>query len=164
MSIASTLVEQHRYARSRLLGTLADIEKSEKATEALGWMMPFGKGRAHIAWQMMHCAATLDRYLNVRVLGKEPAFPDLVAKFAGGSESSAERVPTFAEIREALDQTAEPYFKYFETLSDEKLNQKANEAADRTQLQVMLLLNWHESHHQGQCHLIWNSFKAREQT
>ncbi|MCE9598942.1 MAG: DinB family protein [Spirochaetia bacterium] len=163
MSIATTLIAQHKFVRNRLLVTLTDIEKSENPQEALAWMMPFGKGRAHIAWQMMHCAATLDRYLNVRVFGKEPLFPDLVARFAGGSESLAQVVPTSLEIRQALDQTTEPYFKYFESLTDDRLNQKANEAADRTQMEVMFLLNWHESHHQGQCHLIWNSFKAKAQ-
>lgn len=58
------------FARGRLLGTLEAIEKSgQDVTGALAWRP--GAGRAHIAWQAMHCAATHDKYLHANLL-KQP--------------------------------------------------------------------------------------------
>lgn len=84
MNPIETFLEQHTYIRSRLIGLLKEIEDSGKAEEALYWKLPYGeKGRAHIHWQVLHCAATLDRYLNVRVLKQNPKNEKLVAGFAG---------------------------------------------------------------------------------
>ena len=160
MNEAHLLIEQHKFSRARLLKTLDEVEASPKAAEAIQWSMPFGRGRAHIGWQMMHCAATLDRYLNVRILGGKPHKAGLVEHYAGGSESKPDRIVTPTEIREALAETVGPYFEYFLNMSPEKLHEKPNEAADRTHLDMMMLMNWHEAHHQGQCHIIWNSFRA----
>lgn len=160
MNEVQTLIEQHRYCRVRLLKTLEEIEQSGMAKAAIHWSMPFGKGRAHIGWQMMHCAATLDRYLNVRILNQTPKNQSLVDNYAGGSESRVDYIVTPQEIRGALEEATEPYFDYFLNLDASKLREKPHPAADRTHLDILLLLTWHEAHHQGQCHIIWNSFKA----
>ncbi len=160
MNEAHVLIEQHRYNRMRLLKTLEEIEGSGMAKEAIHWSMPFGKGRAHIGWQMMHCAATLDRYLNVRILAGQARNAELVENYAGGSESKTDLIVTPQQIRASLDETTAPYFDYFLKLDPAKLREKPHAAADRTNLEILMLLSWHEAHHQGQCHIIWNSFKA----
>jgi len=160
MNAVELLIEQHKFGRGRLMATLADIEKSGHATEALHWMMPFGKGRAHMAWQMLHCAATMDRYLNVRILGGEPSNPQLIADYASGSVCRADLLVGPEEIRERLEEVTLPYYQYFLALDPSRWNEKPNPQADRTHFEMLMLISWHEAHHQGQCHIIWNSFKT----
>ena len=71
------------FVRKKTLDTLDAIAKRPDATELLGWRP--GPGRAHIAWQLMHIAATDDRHLGVRMKGGEAADQELVRRFAGGS-------------------------------------------------------------------------------
>src|SRR5947209_18253770 len=109
---SQTLIAAMDFSRNRLLGTLTTIEKTaaEKnipVKQILAWRP--GPGRAHIAWQAAHCAATHDKYLNVGLLGKPaPVDPTLVADFGGGSTPSDEKVPDLARIRRALDSTCTP--------------------------------------------------------
>ncbi len=161
MSPVEALLRQHEFVRARLLKTLDDIEASPFAQEALHWKMPFGKGRAHIAWQMMHCAATIDRYLHMRLQEKEPAHAKLSEHYGAGTTADAALHVSPREIREALALTFEPYRNYLSKLDDSRLPEKPFEKSDRTHMDIMTMLAWHEAHHQGQCHLIWNSFQAQ---
>jgi hypothetical protein len=156
----NTLIEQHRFIRNRLLKLLGEIEASEKVREALLWMMPFGKGRAHISWQMLHCAATLDKYLNVRILQGVAFDPELVELYGGGSASDPAAYVEPAAIREILERTTEPYYQYYLSIVPERLDDPPYQGADRTHREILYLLNWHEASHQGQCQIIWNSFRA----
>ena len=160
MTPIDALIQQFEYGRMRLLKTLSDIEALPVADELLHWRMPFGKGRAHIGWQMMHCAATLDRYLNVRILEKDPVDSHLVTNYAGGSNPDDQVRITPDQIRSALAATAPPFLSYFRALSEDRLSQKPHERADRTHVEIFHLLTWHEAHHQGQCHLAMNCFMA----
>jgi len=158
----NTLIEQHRYIRSRFLKLLAEIESSDHSKEALVWMMPFGEGRAHITWQMMHCAATLDKYLHLRLQNhKEPADPALVEQYGGGSKADKNRIVAPEEIRATLEKTTQPYYEFFHALLPEALDDKPFPDSDRTFREILYLLNWHEANHQGQSQIIWNSFRAR---
>ena len=97
-----TLVAGLEFARMRLLGTLDAIEKSgQDAGKVLSWRP--GLGRAHIAWQAMHCAATHDRYLNAGILHGAVKDQALVANFAGGTTPSDSDVPTLAMIRQKFE-------------------------------------------------------------
>src|SRR2546421_3972120 len=94
------------FARTRLLGTLDAIEKTcrEKnfdVQKALAWRP--GPGRAHIAWQAMHCAATHDKYVNVNLKGGPAADAALVAAYGGGSTPADDAVPGLPAIRAALE-------------------------------------------------------------
>lgn len=63
-----TVIAAAEFTRGRLLGILDTIEKSgQDVNKILAWRP--GAGRAHIGWQAMHCAATHDRYVNVRLKG-----------------------------------------------------------------------------------------------
>jgi hypothetical protein len=156
-----TLLAAMEFSRMRLLGTLDTIEKSGQDTaKILAWRP--GPGRAHIAWQAMHCAATHDRYLNAGILQGSPKDADLVANFAGGTTPSDINVPSFAVIRQKLTATYEPLKKFTsEQTADSLQRQVPGPGGKQRSLgEAITLLTWHESHHQGQIHLTWNLYKA----
>jgi hypothetical protein len=155
-----TLIAMLDFARARLLGTLDAIEKSgADVQEVLAWRP--GPGRAHIGWQAMHCAATLDRYLNVRLRGQKEADPDLVKDFAGGSTPADDNVPTLATIRQTLEKHLAPFRSFISEATPELLAKKINFGnVERSVAESLVLLLWHEAHHQGQIHLTWNMYKA----
>jgi DinB superfamily len=149
------------FSRNRLLGSLDAIEKSgQPAAQALSWRP--GPGRAHLAWQFMHCAATHDRYLNVRLKGGAENDPALVAAYGGGSTPSDSNIPSFADIRTTLEQTFTPFRQFVAGLNDADLTKIIPFPGNvqRTLAESLLLMAWHESHHQGQIHLTWNLYKA----
>src|SRR4051794_20295084 len=151
-----TLVASLDFARARLLGTLDTIEKSgQDIQKVLAWRP--GPGRAHIGWQAMHCAATHDRYLNVGVKGGKPKDDVLVAGFAGGTTPSDENVPTLPSIRAALETNYAAFRSFVAGVTPEELSRKL--ASGRTIGESIVLLTWHEAHHQGQIHLTWNLYK-----
>lgn len=157
----ATLLAGLEFSRARLLGTLDAIEKSGvDVQKVLAWRP--GTGRAHIGWQAMHCAATHDRYVNVRLKGGKENDADLVANFAGGSTPSDTNVPTLAQIREKLETTFKMFKDYVTASTAEELA-KVSEfpgGVKRSAAESILLLTWHEAHHQGQIHLTWNCYKA----
>ena len=158
----ATLISGMKYSRERLLGTLDGIEKSGYDMKTVLAWRP-GPGRAHIGWQAIHCAATLDRYLNVGVLKQSPADPKLCEDFAGGSTPSDHNVPSLAEIREKLEKTLSIFVRFIESQSPEEmtLQRPFGKAGQTRNLEESVqLLTWHEAHHQGQIHLTWNLFKA----
>jgi hypothetical protein len=149
------------FSRARLLGILDAIEKSgQPAAQVLSWRP--GPGRAHLAWQFMHCAATHDRYLNVRLKGGTEKDPALVAAYGGGSSPSDANIPTFADIRTTLEQNYTPFRQFVAAASDADLANKISFPGNvqRTLAESILLMAWHEAHHQGQIHLTWNLYKA----
>jgi hypothetical protein len=151
-----TLVAALDFNRSRLLGILTTIEKSgQDPQKVLAWRP--APGRAHIAWQAIHCAATHDKYLNVTVKGGKPTDEALVANFGGGSTPSDTNVPDLAAIRSALESHYANFRSYVAGISADELVRKLPNG--RTVGESILLLTWHEAHHQGQIHLTWNLFK-----
>jgi len=158
---ADTLNASLDFARGRLLGTLETIEKSgQPMQKVLAWRP--GPGRAHIGWQAMHCAATHDRYLNVGLLQKSPKDEKLVSDFGGGSTPSDERVPELSTIRQRLQENLQALKGYVAGLSAADLDRKitGRDGKERSIAESLILLAWHEAHHQGQIHLTWNLYKA----
>jgi hypothetical protein len=156
----STLLAQLDFTRQRLLGILDTIEKSGQPPEkVLAWRP--APGRAHIAWQAMHCAATHDRYLNVRLKGGVAKSEQTVADFGGGSTPSDANVPLLAAIRDQLAARYADFRAYVAALTPADLARKVmHRDVERTVGESILLLAWHEAHHQGQIHLTWNCYKA----
>jgi uncharacterized damage-inducible protein DinB len=155
-----TLISMMEMVRQRLLGSLEAIEKSGRDVgEVLRWRP--GAGRAHIAWQAMHCAATHDRYLNVFIKGESPVDEKLVAAFGGGSVPSDQNVPGLGEIRQALEKNLRAFTDYVRTLKAEDLGRMVGPADRRRTLgDAIQIMVWHEAHHQGQIHLTWNLHQA----
>ena len=158
---SESLVFALEFSRTRLLATLDAIEKSgQDVAKVLAWRP--GPGRAHIAWQAMHCAATHDRYLNAGILQGSVKDQELVANFAGGSTPSDTNVPTLAVIRQKLAATYNPLKKFASEQTPQSLMRQvpAPGGKTRTVAESIVLLTWHEAHHQGQIHLTWNLYKA----
>jgi len=158
---SESLVFALEFSRARLLGTLDAIEKSgQDVAKVLAWRP--GPGRAHIAWQAMHCAATHDRYLNVGILQGSASDPELVANFGGGSKPSDTNVPTLAVIRQKLAARYEPLKKFASEQTPQSLMRQvlAPGGKTRSHAEAIVMLTWHEAHHQGQIHLTWNLYKA----
>lgn len=156
----NTLIASMEFARTRLLGTLSAIENSgQDVQKVLAWRP--GPGRAHIAWQAMHCAATHDRYFNARLRNLPVKDENLVRDFAGGSVPSDSNVPTLADIRKKLEITFADAVAAVRSLTPADLSREMEfGTAKRTIGETLLLLAWHEGHHQGQIHLTWNCYKA----
>jgi hypothetical protein len=156
-----TLIAMMEMVRQRLLASLETIEKSgQDVARVLAWRP--GPGRAHIAWQAMHCAATHDKYLHVAILGQPAARdPKLVEAFGGGSAPSDSNVPGLPAIRQALETNFAAFKSYLAGLNSTDL-QKVVGPPDRrrTIAESAMLMAWHEAHHQGQIHLTWNLYKA----
>jgi len=149
-----TLLE---FTRKKTLDTLEAIAKRPDAKEVLAWRP--GPGRAHIAWQLMHIAATDDRHLTVRMKGGAAAEPENVRRFAGGSTPD-DNIPSTDEIRRYLTERRAAMLDHFASLDDSDLGKKPNDAAPWTYEAWVQVLMWHESHHQGQAHLTLNLYKA----
>ena len=159
-----TLLAVTDFSRARLLGTLDAIEKAAGADvgRALAWRP--APGRAHVAWQAMHCAATHDRYLNVLLRGTgAPKDRALCDAFAGGSTPSDDDVPGLATIRATLARTFDDYRAHVAGLDANALArvQAMPNGTTRTVAESITLLAWHEAHHQGQIHLTWNCYQAK---
>ncbi len=158
MSELKTILSLLDFTRDRLVGSLDDIAKSgQDVQQVLGWRP--GVGRAHIAWQAMHCAATHDKYVNVRIQGGEPNDPSLCESFAGGSTPSDSNVPTLSSIREKLALNFDAFKAFLKSADLAKVTHFPNNV-QRTTAESAILLAWHEAHHQGQIHLTWNLYKA----
>ena len=158
---SESLVFALEFSRARLLGTLDAIEKSgQDVAKILAWRP--GPGRAHIAWQAMHCAATHDRYLNAGILQGSVKDQELVANFGGGSTPSDANVPTLAVIRQKLAANYNPLKKFASEQTPQSLLRQVPAPGGKTRsvAEAIVLLTWHEAHHQGQIHLTWNLYKA----
>jgi hypothetical protein len=145
------------FVRKKTLDTIDAIAKRPDAAELLAWRP--GPGRAHVAWQLMHVAATDDRHLGVRMKGGDPAEPENVRRFAGGSTPD-ENVPSADEIRRYLTERRAAMLDHLMSLSDGDLAKKPNEQAPWTYETWFQVLTWHEAHHQGQAHLAINLYKS----
>jgi len=157
---SQTLIAMIDFTRGRLLGTLDAIEKSgQDPAKVLAWRP--GPGRAHIAWQAVHCAATHDKYFHVIIKGDaNPTDPKLVEQYGGGSTPD-QNVPTLAEIRAALARHLEPLKAFVRQATPDDLARIVGPPNRRMSAgEGVILLAWHEAHHQGQMHLTWNLYQA----
>ena len=144
------------FNRGRTLATLDRIAGMGEPQSVLAWRP--GPGRAHSAWQVMHLAATDDRMLNVRFKEGAPNDADLCERFAGGSTPSDVDVPTVDAIRDALQRNRKVLIDYLDATQPSDLDRML--VNDRTLRDWLLILAWHEAHHQGQAHLTLNLYEA----
>ena len=155
------IVDLFEFVRKKTIDLLDTIAKQPDAAALLGWRP--APGRAHIAWQLMHIAATDDRHLYARMKGGEPKEPEYVRRFAGGSTPD-DVIPTVDVIRRYLTERRQEMIDHFRSVDDAALATKPNEKAPWTYLEWSRVLVWHEAHHQGQAHLTMNLYKAAHST
>lgn len=148
--------------RGRLLGSLEAIETSGLDVKAALTFRP-GPARSHIAWQAMHCAATHDKYINVYLRGSQIKDPALVEAYGVNSVAKDDSVPDLKTIRKALEIHFEGFKDFIRGLTEADYDRKIEMGPGRirTIRESIMVMVWHESHHQGQIHLTWNIFKAR---
>ena len=153
------LIEVLDFNRTKTLALLDGVAKLDITAQALGWRP--GPGRAHLAWQLMHIAATDDRHVHVRMAppGGQPKNAAYVQRFAGGSTPDDD-IPSIDEIRRYLVEQRVEVLTYVKGLSDSALATKPAEQAPWTYQDWLKVLGWHEAHHQGQAHLTLNLYKA----
>lgn len=156
MSLAA-LIETLDFNRQKTLGLIDGLAKLGDVQKVLGWRP--GPGRAHLAWQLMHIAATDDRHVHVRMAGGQPQEPAYVQRFAGGSTPDDD-IPTAEEIKRYLDTQRKELLAHLAKLDDAALKTKPNEQAPWTYGEWLRVLAWHEAHHQGQAHLTVNLYKT----
>jgi uncharacterized damage-inducible protein DinB len=151
------LVQILELSRKRTNGLIEAIAARPDAPRVLGWRP--GAGRAPVAWQFMHIAATDDRHLNTRMRGGEPASADFVRRFAGGSTPDDD-IPSLDVIRTYLTERRQAMLDHLRTLSDAALVTKPNPEAQWVYEEWFRVLAWHEAHHHGQAHLSYNLYRA----
>ena len=152
------LIELLEFNRQKTIGTLDVLAKEAEPATVLGWRP--APGRAHVAWQLMHIAATDDRHVHVRMTGGQPQDPELVRRFAGGSTPD-ENIPSLDAIRGYLIGQRDELIKHLRGLDPAMLEKKPNDQAPWTYREWIKMLAWHEAHHQGQAHAILNLYKNR---
>ena len=148
--------KQLEFTRKKTLDFLDIVAKMPDPAQVLGWRP--GPARAHIAWQLMHVAATDDRHLTVRIRAGEAKEPELVARFAGGSTPD-DRVPTVEEVRAYLVERRTALLELLATSTDEEMAKKPYETSPYTLEEWFRIWIWHEAHHQGQAHLTLNLYR-----
>jgi uncharacterized damage-inducible protein DinB len=151
------LVQMLELSRRKTNELIDAIAKNPDPAAVLRWRP--GPGRAHIAWQLMHIAATDDRHLNVRMQAGEPAAPDFISRFAGGSTPDDD-VPSLDAIRAYLSERREAMLDHLQSLRDADLATKPSEQAPWTYEEWFRVLAWHEAHHHGQAHLTYNLYRS----
>jgi hypothetical protein len=154
---ANDLQESLERSRRKTLELLDAVARVPEAAALLAWRP--GAGRAHIAWQLMHIAATDDRHLHVRMKGGEPQQPEFVRRFAGGSVPDDD-VPSADLIRAYLTEQRKQLLEHLQTLSEADLATKPNSQAQWVYREWFQVLAWHEAHHHGQAHLTVNLYRS----
>jgi len=162
MSTLHTTLAAIAYNRTRTLATLERALSESQAQRVLGWRP--GPGRAHTAWQLMHIAMTEELFATERLVpGAKPAWPDLVARFRGGSTPD-EDIPTGETIRRLLGESREHLVATLSRFGDKDLGTIPEALKERKLMlvDVLHILMWHECHHQGQAHITLNLYKATQ--
>jgi uncharacterized damage-inducible protein DinB len=163
MNQIQILTRSYGFNRDRTLATLLEIEKLSDPQAALAYRL--GPGRAHIAWQLMHIGITEEIFASERLAPDKPGKrTELWPRFRGGSTCDDD-VPSAALIRQVLDESRQRLTETLSTYDDEGLGEIPPALAERklTFLDVLHILGWHESHHQGQAHATLNSYRAGQE-
>ncbi len=159
MSTISVLTRSLGFNRARTLATLDDVEKLPDPQAALASRL--APGRAHLAWQLMHIGITEELFASERLAPHKPGqWTELWPRFRGGSTPDDD-LPSPELIREVLAESRQRLLDTLSTYSDDRLGEIPPPLAHRnmTMLDVLHILNWHESHHQGQAHATLNAHK-----
>jgi uncharacterized damage-inducible protein DinB len=163
MNQIQILTRSYGFNRDRTLATLLEIEKLSDPQAALAYRL--GPGRAHIAWQLMHIGITEEIFASERLAPDKPGKrTELWPRFRGGSTCDDD-VPNLALIRQVLDESRQRLTETLSTYDDEGLGEIPPALTERklTFLDVLHILGWHESHHQGQAHATLNSYRAGQE-
>lgn len=159
MTFIDTMIQSYEFNRSRTVATLDRLGKLPDPQAVLGWRP--GAGRAHIAWQAMHIGVTEDIFASERLApAKAGIFTEIWGRYRGGSTPD-ESIPELAEIRKVLDESRSSLLDTLSQVTEDELETIPEALKERglTIRNVLNIISWHESHHQGQMHLTLNLFE-----
>jgi hypothetical protein len=162
MSRISNLIDSLNYNRVRTIGLLERAEQEPDPQQPLGWRP--APGRAHLAWQLMHIGITEELFATERLKPEKPGqWLDLWPRFRGGSTPD-DNIPAPSQIREVLAGSRARLIDTLQSFNDSQLEWISPALAQRQLklLDVLHILSWHESHHQGQGHITMNLYKASQ--
>lgn len=150
------LLEFNRNMTSKLL---EEISKSDNPQSALAFQP--GPQRAHIAWQIMHIAITEELFATDRLRKTSSNLTAWFPQFQKGSIAD-KNIPSVEEIQAILAQSRENLLETLLTIDEADLDQIPEGLKERgwTNRLALQIICWHEAHHQGQAHLLLNSWKA----
>ena len=160
MSTIQVMTKSFEFNRVRTLSTLDEIDKTANPQAALAWRP--NPGRSHVGWQILHIGITEEIFATERLAPEKPAkWTELGPRFRGGSTPDDD-VPSSATIRQILAESRKRLLETLATYSEDRLGEIPPPLAQRklTFLDVLHILSWHESHHQGQAHATLNSYRA----
>ncbi len=151
------VLNQMKYNRSLVNEVLAKIEKTGRAEEIINWSPP--TGRASIAFQLMHIAASDDILLSENLRTTAPVSAKYIDDYARGKPAPRSH-PSLKEIKKYLAATSAKLAAHVKTMSTADLDKKPTLKAWGTNYEMVQSIIFHEAHHQGQMHISWNMFKA----
>lgn len=158
MKEMDSIIEQLYFGDKRVKNFFTQLGEAPYHMEALYWRMPFGKGRAHIGWQLMHIAATYHKfahYGNPNLELEEKFLQD----FGHGSKPDEKKIFSLSEIQSIYQKEFDKFINAYRNFTDEQLSLQAH-PTPRTHRENLYLMIWHTPTHIGQCQITWNSFRA----
>ncbi|MCE9598148.1 MAG: DinB family protein [Spirochaetia bacterium] len=153
----SVVIAQLNFARGSTDKMLDEMEKTGKADQVLTWRA--GPGRAPIGWQIMHLAATEDRFAN-KLLHNGTAVSETWIKEFESGKPAGDSVPKMAEVRKYLKDTRAALEKSIMDFDLSKLDAKPAAEVPFDNRRIFQIMLWHEPHHQGQALATFNLYKA----
>lgn len=159
MNEVEVYISQFHFNYKRTIGFLNQMEESPVGLEGLYWRMPFGKGRAHIGWQILHLSATYHKFAYFVNPVQSPMDEEFIKNFGHGSKPDENKKFTFSEIKVFLDRDTGLFLQAFANFPVADLD-KIPTTTERTYREILMLMNWHEAVHIGQSQITWNAFRA----
>ena len=157
MSYTDFLIAQIELNRKK---TVATLERAAEAG-ALDWRP--GEGKAHVAWQVMHTAATEESFAGERLTTAGLKNAETVDAYRHGS-TPQDAVPSVDEVKAYLTESRATLVETIRGLDESKLDDVPEQMSDRgwSLRDALQLICWHECHHQGQAHITMNLFDLQK--
>ncbi|MFH1304346.1 MAG: DinB family protein [Planctomycetota bacterium] len=145
--------------RTMTLKFLDEIGQFEDPAAALAYRP--GPQRAHIAWQIMHIGITEEIFATARLRTAPSDLTDWFPQYQRGSIAD-NNIPSVDVIRTVLAQSRKNLLETISQIAEADIEQIPEGLKERgwTNSMALQIVCWHEAHHQGQAHLLLNSWKA----
>lgn len=157
-SFPDLVLHQMTYNRNATREVLTGMEKTGQFEKALLFRPP--TGRASIAFQLMHIAASDDVLLAENLAIQPPVSLAYIDAYARGKKPP-EKHPSRADIEAYLKKTSDALRAHIRAMKPGDLGKKPHAKSWGTNFEMLQSVIFHEAHHQGQAHLTLNIFKAR---
>ncbi|WP_298869438.1 DinB family protein [uncultured Gimesia sp.] len=160
-SYTATIVQLLEFNRLMTLKLLEEIAQTKDPIAALTYQP--GPQRAHIGWQIMHIAITEEAFATERLRSTSSKLTDWFPQFQKGSVAD-NNLPAVDVIQSVLAQSRVNLLDAISQITEEDLDLIPDGLTERgwTNRRALQILCWHEAHHQGQAHFLFNSWKSKQ--